>query len=232
MAVAHSAISHTAQANLEELIHLHSSKFAIAAPGIIADAHNEEGVRQECTELLKSFLKEAGIKAKPIHEYGLAGGRIDSKYGGVIIEYKNPHSADRLSAKLEAHGTKSAIDQIVDRFHSFEIEEHLSKDKIFACGLDGRMIMFVRHRGPKFEIEAPQPITALTAERLFRALISLRAAGKSYTPDNLERDFGANAKSAQDCVKALYNAIVITRNEKATTFFEQWKILYGEGVRL
>src|SRR5262249_42444940 len=109
-----------------------------------------------------------------------------------------------------------------------ESEEHLSKDRVFACGLDGRMIFFVRHRGAKFDIESPQPITPLTAERLFRALVSLGATGKSYTPENLERDFGADSSSAQQCIGALYQAISTTENDKARTFFEQWKILYGE----
>jgi hypothetical protein len=215
-------------ANVEDLIRLHATNIAIAMPEIVRDAQNEAGIRQDCTELLKNFLKDAGIKVKPVHEYGLAGGRIDSKYGGVIIEYKNPHTNDRIGPRLESHGTNAAIKQIEERFESFESEENLSKDRIFACGLDGRTIIFVRHRGAQFEIETPQPITPLTVERLLRALLSLGATGKSYSPDNLERDFGANANSAQECVKALYAAICVTQNDKAKTFFEQWKILFGE----
>ena len=52
---------------------------------IAAWAKSEEDVRYESNKLIDEFLKKAGIKVKAHHEYGLAGGRIDSKYGGVIL---------------------------------------------------------------------------------------------------------------------------------------------------
>ena len=144
------------------------------------------------------------------------------------LEYKNPHTHDQIGLKLESHGTKEIIKQIKQRFDDFASEEHLSHNRIFACGLDGRNIIYLRHRGKEFEVENPQPITPLTIERLLRALVSLGATGKSFTPENLERDFGSNAPTAQTAIKALYSAICTTKNSKANTFFDEWKILYGE----
>ena len=50
-------------------------------------AGSEEDIRHETTKLVDEFIVEAGLTIKGRHEYGLAGGRIDSKYDGVIIEY-------------------------------------------------------------------------------------------------------------------------------------------------
>ena len=47
-------------------------------------ASSEEDVRHEFNKLIDVFLKEAGINIRGCHEYGLAGGRVDSKYGGVM----------------------------------------------------------------------------------------------------------------------------------------------------
>ena len=60
-------------------------------------ANSEEDVRYECNKLNDSFLKKAGLKIKARHEYGLAGGFVDSKYGGVIIEYKDPKGSSKLT---------------------------------------------------------------------------------------------------------------------------------------
>ena len=65
-------------------------------------AHSEEDVRYECNKLLDGFLNRAGITVRGRHEYNLAGGRVDSKYGGVFIEYKFPHGPGRISPDANA----------------------------------------------------------------------------------------------------------------------------------
>src|SRR5947209_8467520 len=53
--------------------------------------------------------------------------------------------------------------------------------------------------------------------------------GKPFSPEYLAGDFGANETSiAISGVHALYEAIVTTDHPKARTFFNQWKILFGE----
>src|SRR5262249_21875066 len=53
--------------------------------------------------------------------------------------------------------------------------------------------------------------------------------GKPFSPEYLAGDFGAQEGSlATVGVRALYNAIIAASHPKALTFFNQWKILFGE----
>ena len=72
-----SSLAQPLASQVEELIHRHALSIAASMPSIVSDAQNEEGIRQASAELVNSFLKEAQIKVKPLHEYGLAGGRVD-----------------------------------------------------------------------------------------------------------------------------------------------------------
>ncbi len=60
-------------------------------------AESEEDVRYECNKLLDDFIKKADLRIKGRHEYGLAGGHVDSKYAGVIIEYKRPKGSGKIT---------------------------------------------------------------------------------------------------------------------------------------
>jgi len=188
-------------------------------------AESEEDVRHNCNTLIDNFIKKAGLRIKGRHEYGLAGGRIDSKYAGVILEYKDPKGSGRIATPA---GSRAVTKQIKNRFEDFQKEENVPPEKLFGVGLDGNTIVFVRHHGGKLEVEDPKPITRYTIERLLRALISLGAQGKSFTPDQLAADFGSDNPVAQEGVRQLYQVITETTNPKASTFFGQWKILFGE----
>ena len=56
-------------------------------------------MRHECNKLIDEFLKKSGldVKVRGQHEYSLGRGAIDSKYGGVIIEYKYPKGSGKLT---------------------------------------------------------------------------------------------------------------------------------------
>lgn len=214
--------------NLDELISREAETIADQMKGIAQWAKSEEDVRHGCESLLDAFRKKAGLQIRARYEYGLAGGRIDSKYAGVTIEYKNPKGSDRITAGETAAGTKKLIAQIKKRFRDFEAEAHIDPTKVFGVGTDGNMIVFVRYRGKNFEMESPRPVTKHTIERLLRALVSLGAQGKAFIPDNLAADFGADSEIAQKGVRELYQQITQTTDPRAQTFFNQWKILFGE----
>lgn len=214
--------------NLETLIIDHSKQMSDQMVQIASWADSEEDIRYECNKMIDEFLAKAGIKIKGRHEYGLAGGRIDSKYGGVIIEYKYSKGADRITRDPNAHGTRSVVKQIKQRFEDFKKEERIEPNRLFAVGCDGNTLVFVRHRGGKFEVEDPQPATSHTLERLLRALVSLGAQGKSFKPEWLVDDFGAESELAQKGIREVYHVIMETKNKKAKSFFNQWKILFGE----
>jgi methylase of polypeptide subunit release factors len=218
----------TFEINIEKLVHDSAIAISNEMKNIVGWAKSEEDIRHECNKLIDDFLKKAEIQVRGRHEYGLAGGRIDSKYGGVIIEYKDPKGVGKIAADPNAPGTKAIIQQIQQRFTDFKKEEKITPERLFGVGIDGTNIIFVRYRSNKFEVENPQPATPHTVERLLRALVSLGARGKSFTPEHLLGDFGAESITAGKYIQVIYDVIIQTKSKKARTFFEQWKILFGE----
>ena len=214
--------------NLEALIEEHARIMAEQMVKAAAWAGSEEDIRHECNKLIDEFIKKAGLTVKGRHEYGLAGGRIDSKYGGVVIEYKDPGGAGRITEDKNAPGAKAVVEQLNKRFRDFQAEEHVGMERIFGVGCDGNTIVFVRKRGAKLDAEDPQPVTPHTVQRLLRAIVSLGAQGLSFTPENLAADFGSEGQSAQDGVQRIHALIHETESPKAQTFFRQWQILFGE----
>ena len=214
--------------NLENLIDSHANIMADQMVKAVQWAGSEEDIRHETNKLIDEFIAKAGLTIKGRHEYGLAGGRIDSKYGGVIIEYKNPKGVGKLIEDIRGSGVKAVVKQINGRFRDFQAEEQVAAERILGVGCDGDTFVFVRKRGNKLEAEEPQPVTPHTVQRLLRAIVSLGARGYSFTPENLAAHFGSVGKSAQDGVRLIYSLIHETESPKAKTFFRQWQILFGE----
>ena len=214
--------------NLEALIEAHSALMAEQMVAAAKLAGSEEDVRHACNRLIDEFIKKAGLTVQGRHEYGLAGGRIDSKYGGVVIEYKDPKGAGKITENKNAPGVKAVVKQLTKRFRAFQTEENVGMERILGVGCDGDTIVFVRKRGAKLDAEDPQPVTPHTVQRLLRAIVSLGASGISFTPENLADYFGSESESAQDGVRLIYDLIYTTHSSKAQTFFHQWQILFGE----
>ena len=214
--------------NLEALIEDHAKIMAEQMVKAVEWAGSEEDIRHECNTLIDEFITKAGLTIKGRHEYGLAGGRIDSKYGGVVIEYKNPKGAGKIIENKNAPGVKAVVEQISKRFRDLQAEEHVGMERILGVGCDGDTIVFVQKRGNKLDAEDPQPVTPHTVQRLLRAIISLGARGLSFTPENLTSNFGSEGQSAQNGVRLIHDLIHTTHSPKAQTFFRQWQILFGE----
>lgn len=214
--------------NLEATISAHSKKIAEALQEVVASAGSEEDVRHGTNTLLEAFLKDAGLKVKGKHEYWIGGGRVDSKYAGVVLEYKYPHGPDRLQLKRDAKGTTAAVAQVSSRFAAFQAEEHVDPVRLFGVATDGVLVVYVRHRGGALQVDGPRPATAQSIERLLRALVALGARGNSFTPAQLASTFGARSPIAARGVAALYDAFVATTDPKAQAFFGEWKLLFAE----
>jgi len=214
--------------NLEVLIEEHAKAMAeqmvIAADG----AGSEEDIRHEVNKLIDEFIKKADLTVKGRHEYGLAGGRIDSKYGGVVIEYKDPKGAGKITENKNAPGFQAVVKQVTKRFQDLQAQEHVGMERILGIGCDGDTFVFVRMRGNKIDVEDPQPVMPHTVERLLRAIVSVGARGLSFTPENLASYFGSESKRAQEGVRLIHDLIHGTNSPKARIFFRQWQILFGE----
>ncbi|MFH0765931.1 MAG: N-6 DNA methylase [Calditrichota bacterium] len=214
--------------NLELIIQDHAKFMAGSMVKAAVEAESEEDIRHEVNKLIDDFIGKADLTIRGRHEYGLAGGRIDSKYGGVVIEYKMAKGAGRITRSRNAPGFKAVVNQVSGRFRDLQAEEHVSLERILGVGCDGETFVYIRYRGNQFEVDDPQPVSPYTVERLLRAIVSLGARGLSFNPDNLARLFGSESNSAQNSVRLIYQQIHETNNPKAQTFFHQWQILFGE----
>ncbi len=215
--------------NIEELIHDHSAVMADQMVKIAAWANTEEDVRHECNKLIDTFVEKAGLRFKGRHEHHIGSGRLDSKYQGVLLEYKYSKGPGRIDeTKIDHPGNKKVVEQLKQRFVDFEREHSDRTERLFGVGCDGDTFIFVRYSGGNWGIEKPQPVTPYSVERLLRALVSLGAQGYSFTPDHLAEHFGSDSEIARKGIRHLYEVITETDNKKAQTFFNQWKILFGE----
>ncbi|MBM4033868.1 MAG: hypothetical protein FJ291_19110 [Planctomycetes bacterium] len=215
-------------ADLERLISNHARTMADAMLAAAKAAGSEEDIRHECNKLLDQFISLAGLQVKGRHEYAIGGGRLDSKYQGVLLEYKHPKGPQRISEDADSPGARHVVAQIKQRFEDLERDEGYRPERLLGVGCDGDTIVFVRYRARKWEIEDPKPVTRHTVERLLRAIVSLGAQGHSFTPERLAEDFGADSSVPAAAIAALYQTMNQTRSRKAKMFFNQWKLLFGE----
>lgn len=216
------------EVDLESLIRSHADATAAVLRSVAAAADSEEDVRHAVNSRLDAFIDAADLSILGRHEYGLAGGRIDSRYGRVIIEYKASKGPTRITEDLDAPGTRKAVEQVKQRFLDLESHENIDPDKLLGLACDGDTLVFIRHRAGEWAIDPPRPVSPSSVERLLRALVSIGATGHSFTPGPLAAAFGADSQLAQRGVSGLYRAITATDDAKALTFFDQWRVLFGE----
>ena len=196
----------------------------------VADHASKEEEIRIASEREIAFIQEAtGITLEGKHEFTVASGRIDSVYDRVIIEYKNPSSpASRIGPGPESPGTKKVVAQIKRRFQDLLTEHGHAFNSLFGVGLDGKYFVFVRFRENKWSVLDPVPVTQYSSERFLWALFNLGTRGKSFSPDELAKDFGSDASMARSGVKGLYEVLLSSDHPKVLVFFDQWKILFGE----
>jgi len=214
--------------NLEELVATHAERMAQRMRQEALASRSEEEVRHACNRLIDEFISAAEIKVSGRHEYGLAGGWIDSKYGGVIIEYKAPRGSSRLGAGAGSPGCRAVVAQFVRRLEDFRTAERVAANRILGVGCDGESLVFVRSEAKGTIVDGPVPVTPYSAGRLLRALLSLGVRGQSFTAKNLAAHFGSGSPTAQEGIRLVFELIRGTANPKARAFFKQWEMLFGE----
>jgi hypothetical protein len=216
--------------SLDELIGKKAAEFAEQVRHAAAMADKEEEIRIEVERQLAFLEKETGVRLEGKHEFTVAKGRIDSFYTRVLIEYKNPSSpGDRLGPRLDSPGSKKVVEQIKTRFRALKNDLGQPLNALFGVGCDGKHFIFVRFRDEKWQVEEPVEVNKVSTERFLWALYNLGEKGKPFQPEYLAGDFGGMEGSiATEGIHALYDAIATTDHPKAQTFFQQWKILFGE----
>ncbi len=216
--------------SLDELIGRKAAEFADQVRKVAAFASKEEEIRIAVEKQLAFIEREAGIELHGKHEFTVAKGRVDSVYTRVLIEYKNPSDPGaRIGPKADSPGSKKVVEQIKTRFRGMQDEHGHPLNSLFGVGLDGKYFIFVRYRDNNWQVLEPVEVNRHSAERFLWALFNLGQKGKPFSPEYLAGDFGANETSiAKPGVHALYEAIITADHPKARTFFNQWKILFGE----
>src|SRR6266542_5124022 len=217
--------------SLDELIAQKAAEFADQIKAAAKMADKEEEIRIEAERQLAFIEQATGIQLEGKHEFTVASGRVDSVYDRVIIEYKNPKSPGaRIGPKADSPGSKKVVDQIKQRFYDMRFAHGHALNTMFGVGLDGNYFIFIRFRDDKWQVQEPVEVNKYSAERFLWALYNLGDSGKPFSAEYLAGDFGAEGGNtiAVRGVQALYDAIVKTDDPKAQTFFNQWRILFGE----
>lgn len=76
---------------LEQLLHHHASEMHITIDKALSAAQSEEDIRIAFAKSIDEFILKANLSLDTgTHEYRAGTGSIDSKYGFLFIEYKNP----------------------------------------------------------------------------------------------------------------------------------------------
>lgn len=211
--------------NIEALIVSYSKTISEHVAQNTRNYVSESDVVQDFNNQLSKFFDAAHLNIQSQHEHSVTNnnfksGRIDSKYGHVIIEYKKPGRVEKE--------TDSLTSQIVGYFKSLQSSENVSPERMFGVGFDGLNVLFVRYRDGKFDHEKPQPVSEDSVSRILRALVSVGAKGFSFTSENLARYFGSENNLARESILTFYHKVKNSSHPRVSTLFREWKILFGE----
>ncbi len=198
---------------ISETLPVLADKLVYETEEMMRTAKSEEDLRIGFEKALDPVFKALGIKSQPKYEHTTAvSGRSDAVHGTVIIEYENPgsfksgtkisHASDQLKGYLEKEQTKAV-----------------------GVGFDGELIFFVRKYNGGFSQLGPYPVNQSSITTL---LTHLRALSRlALTAENLTRKFGPESKIAGDTISALIDAFYDWGNSRVTTFFDEWKRIFG-----
>jgi hypothetical protein len=193
-------------------------------------ARKEEDIRVAVERQLQTLGQNLNVRIEGQHEYTLLRGEVDSVYGSVFVEYKNPSDAGaRLDASLSAPGTRQVVEQIKGRFADVATLTGRSGKMMVGIGCDGRYFVFCRFVSGDLSVEEPVPVSRWSARRFLWSVLNLGTRGFALTPQALAEDFGSESERAAKGISAFRDALHRHEEEpRVRTFFQQWKILFGE----
>ena len=186
-------------------------------------APNEATIASHFETLLYSFLKEYfGIVFLPEKEIQVetarhtGKGRMDSRLGALVIEYK--HHTKLANAKSQL----SASNQIAEYMLTLSEE---SKQQVVGFITDGYRAKFVVHsplNGSTSTIF--EDLSEAHLERLIRSIVLLDKT--ALTPENLVKDFCSENGVASSLAKVLFEALKTKISDRSAMLFNEWKALF------
>lgn len=118
---------------------------------------SEEDLRVAFSSLIDLICTKNSIEIlEEHHEYTVFKGRIDSLYGEVIIEYKEPNY---ICASNQSKKNIKAIDQVEKHIIGIEKKQKKQINRYLAVIFDGYRLIFVRRRNNVWDIEPPVSIS-------------------------------------------------------------------------
>ena len=195
----------------------------------IAEAGNscvsETELQMRVHSILADFGERAGISLEGEHNRTIgSGGRPDSRYGRIDIEYKEPK---KLRGQNSYGANKAAIRQVEKYLEEIAEGGQVELPRLLGVCTDGRWIIFVKWRRGEWEEEDPRAVDRDSVGLLLRRLVSL-GLGRPMTAGNLVSDFGAGTELARDCLRAFYEALTSGPSRRTTDFLGQWVRFFGQ----
>ena len=212
-------------------------KAALNAPefrATLADAASEirELAKPAATEatiegaferILYAHLKEIGLQFHPEKESGvnvkrhITRGRMDSRLGALVIEYKRP---SLLKSQIE-------IDKALGQLKEYVIALSEESDAPFVGILtNGLLVIEVRAAaGIVASVSAPEKVSGPVLLRLTQHFITL--ALTALTPSNLIRDFcGSQTDGVLFQAARVLNAILADPQPKTLMLHSEWEEMF------
>lgn len=187
---------------------------------------SEEDLRVSFSSLIDLICKENGIEIpEEHHEYTVLKGRIDSLYGEVIIEYKEPHYID--SSNQTSKNAK-AIEQVKRHIIGIEERQKGEINRYLGVVFDGFKVIFIRRRNNIWDIEDPVFLDEKIFKLLLQRLFSVGLRGKALIIDNLIKDFSIASEDTIEDIKHILLSFIKNDSGKINLLYEQWKILFRE----
>jgi len=234
-----------------------AADFAEEVHSIARSADNEEELRIDMEKEITKLANQVDLNVDPKHERTLlSGGRYDSLYGDLVIEYKDPTRTDNWQQEAlfgRDEDDRGLIDYMYEiaKDDSHDEEEQRSRlDRMVGVGTNGYKIFFCRYQPEKKMKVMPSGETQLTsdfsrqeveegvevvdeysiqdgARRFITYLRSLQR--KPLSSEDLVETFGSDADTARDTVSLLYDELQQGResNERVEMLYDEWERMFG-----
>ena len=209
---------------VQNLINLESGDFAVRLSKAASGNPTEATFRDKLMPVIADFCKKAGIEFVPKGGYSLVGGgKPDTVFNRLVIEYKAP---GKLDASNSHTNNKGAIKQLRGYLKDIAAEEKQRVERLAGVILDGNYFIFVT----KFGYEDNPVATSADSVARFLRYLTYSSYGVALTADNLVNDFGIDQVPARSMIAALEKALTSGSSPLVPKLFEQWQTFFSEVI--
>jgi len=159
------------------------------------------------------------------HEYSVIHGRIDSLYGHAILEFKAPGV---IPKNHKSKKFQQFAEQVTTHISGIAKEHNSDTDSLLGILFDGSMVSYIYLIDKKTIIKGPYNFDYYQFRKLLNSLFYGLTAPKAISSRNLIADFGLNSILCNDLIKLLYQQVTITKSDRTSLLFSQWKIYFRE----